>query len=99
MSASLVLLGSCQRTIHTFQPSKKSNTSPNAPYTAIQQELGRMLRKQRMDEAGSQTEIAARLGVGMDTLQSWEENRTFPPSRYHQRIATFLGFDPFMAEA
>ena len=70
---------------------KKASTNP--------QTLGEHLRLARVDRGLKQTEVAALLGVGYQTVVKWEHNivRVGPKSR--TGVIAFLGYDPALPEA
>jgi transcriptional regulator with XRE-family HTH domain len=47
-----------------------------------------------MEQKLLQRQVAARIGVGIYTLISWEKERAQPEIRYWPKITAFLGYDP-----
>ena len=69
---------------HSFPISKVPNT------------LGEHLRKHRFGLGIRQVDAARKLRITSRTLSVWETDRTVPAEPYHQRIAAYLGFNPFV---
>ena len=57
--------------------------------------LGDHLRKRRLDLGLQQKDVARQLGVTVNTVTSWEVNRSEPALWFVPRILRFLGYVPF----
>src|SRR5882724_3750561 len=93
------LVGICSRTIVT-------QFSVVSPYRRMlkkvslnPQTLGEHLRLARIDRGLKQTEVAALLGVGYQTVVKWEYNVIRVGPKSHPRVIAFLGYDPALPEA
>ena len=42
----------------------------------------------------SQSQLAERIGVKVDTIRNWERNRSTPTLRHQPEVLEFLGYDP-----
>lgn len=56
--------------------------------------IGKRIRKQRIDSGLTQAELAAKLGVSRATISSWETDRTEPAMQDVQAIAIATGCQP-----
>ena len=57
--------------------------------------LGEHLRRRRMDLGLRQSDVAARIGVGPQTVNYWENGHFNPEVQFVPNIVAFLGYDPF----
>ncbi len=85
----------CDRVLHILRdkylPSHNRGTQvPKAPTT-----LGGHLRRRRLQLRIFQPEAAGRLGVSTVPLSRWECDKVFPTVPHHERIAAYLGYNPF----
>lgn len=58
------------------------------------QSLGEHLRKRRKELGLPQREVAAQMGVAIETLIDWEKDRTKPAAAQFRPVIAFLGYDP-----
>lgn len=56
--------------------------------------IGKRIRKQRIDSGLTQAELAAKLGVSRATISSWETDRTEPAMQDVQALAAAMGCQP-----
>ena len=56
--------------------------------------LGDHIRKERLNQNLSQSEVGKRIGVTTDCITNWELNRFPPRIKYNPKIVEFLGYDP-----
>ncbi len=57
--------------------------------------MGDHLRKRRLDLGLLQRDVAAKLGVRVDTIRNWEVGRNQPAQWQWPGIVRFLGYVPF----
>lgn len=60
--------------------------------------IGDHLRTERLKRGLQQKEVAATIGVDVNTIVGWEVGRAQPKVSYLPRIIGFLGYDPFQGE-
>jgi len=77
----------------------KSLKPNNKPYPKELKSYGDYIRKHRLDNNHSQSEVAKIIGVETDTITNWELNRNQPMISYYPRIFSYLGYDPFKIES
>ena len=73
----------------------QANLTNSIATSPIPVSFGQHLRSRRRSLALLQRELAARLGVGIETIQGWECGKSVPSVRYVPAIVQFLGYDPF----
>jgi len=59
--------------------------------------IGSELSRKRLQLGISQTKLAKKLDVRVETIQNWEHSRSIPDIRYLPQLMSFLGYDPFEA--
>jgi DNA-binding transcriptional regulator YiaG len=57
--------------------------------------VGDHLRKRRLDLGSLQREVAASLGVRVNTIRNWEAGRNAPAQWQWPAVVAFLGYVPF----
>jgi len=67
-------------------------------YPAQLRSLGDHLRAERLKRGLLQKQVAAELGVNVNTVVGWEVGREEPKVSYIPAILRFLGYDPFSGE-
>ena len=82
----------CKTTLRAGKP--KPSGYPNSLRT-----LGDRLRAQRMDLGIPQRDLAAQLGVDVDSIRNWEKNRSGPAIQFLPRIFSFLDSRPTPGDA
>jgi transcriptional regulator with XRE-family HTH domain len=65
------------------------------PVSKHSQTIGEYLKKERFSVGLRQSQAAKQLGVSTVSLSRWECDKVFPTAPFHQRIARYLGYDPF----
>lgn len=70
----------------------------NPAYPVELKTLGDHLRKTRLDQELSQSNVASILQVNTDTVATWEMNRHKPTAKFTKSIISFLRFVPFTFE-
>jgi transcriptional regulator with XRE-family HTH domain len=55
--------------------------------------LGEHLKKRRRELGLYQREVAARMGIGVETYANWEKSKTEPVTSQFRPLVTFLGYD------
>ncbi len=64
------------------------------PYPRSPSTLGGHLKKRRIEAGLLQRQVAEAVGIGINTLATWEKDQAAPELRYWPRIIAFLGYDP-----
>lgn len=67
---------------------------PKPGYPKQLKHLGDHIMARRIDFGLRQTDIAARLGAGKDTVRNWESLRSEPEVRFLPAVIAFLGYNP-----
>ena len=80
----------CQFTLKAKKPSNEAYSR----YPENPQSLGDYIRKRRLDLKLTAKDLAKLLRVDMDTVYSWEYNKTSPNPRRLPEIIEFLGGEP-----
>ena len=57
------------------------------------EEMGRILRRARLEKKFSKALMAVRIGVGEETIRSWEAGRRKPAPRNLRRYCKIVGLD------
>jgi DNA-binding transcriptional regulator YiaG len=60
--------------------------------------VGDHLRKRRLDLGLLQREVAAHVGVRVDTIRNWEVGRNTPAQWQWPAVVRFLGYVPFRTD-
>ena len=53
------------------------------------------MRSNRVKLGISQTELAQKVGVHIETVANWEHSRSMPAICHLPKLIDFLGYDPF----
>jgi DNA-binding XRE family transcriptional regulator len=86
--------------VRTFLPYSKTVKKPLSkavPLTLLS--LGDHIRKVRIEREMLQKDVACIIGVSVDCLTNWENNRAQPQINYYPAIIAYLGYDPFATPA
>ena len=60
--------------------------------------LGDHLKSKRLARKLNQKQVAAIIGVSISVVSFWEANFYAPPAWWWERVISFLGYDPEVAE-
>ena len=60
--------------------------------------IGAELSKKRLELRISQTELAQKVGICVETIANWEHSRTIPDVCYLPKIIEFLEYNPLSAD-
>ena len=85
----------CQITLKAPKPLKDRYTK--SFYRQQLKNIGSELSRKRLQLGISQTKLAKKLDVRVETIQNWEHSRSIPDIRYLPQLMSFLGYDPFEA--
>jgi len=72
----------------------KAEKPKSSAYPTVLNTLGDRLRARRLDLGLHQKDVAAIVGVTVDTVCYWENNRVEPSPTCAREIVEFLGHDP-----
>jgi len=76
-------------TINLKAPAPPKKGFPIYPLT-----FGDYLKRKRLEEGLTQTQVADELKVYTSTIDKWERMRIKPNKKSKEKIIQFLGFDP-----
>src|SRR5438874_5067579 len=89
------MLPLCDRILRTSRKEFLPLHNRGIPVPTQPTTIGGHLRRRRMQLEIFQPEAARMLGVSTVTLSRWECDKIYPTCDFHQRIVTYLGYDPF----
>jgi DNA-binding XRE family transcriptional regulator len=84
-----------ERTVRVSRKNVAPVWTRSFPVSKQPQTIREHLKKQRFSARLRQSQAAQQLGVSNRTLSLWECYRIVPAAPFHERIAAYLGYDPF----